>query len=381
MFFSIKFPRRVIFGRGSLERLPDLLDELELRGKAMLVSGRKFARESGYLEKLRFLLNSAGIYVVTYDRVEPNPSVETVENGAKIAKDNGVSFLVGFGGGSAIDAAKGISILAAQGGNLEDYYYPSSVKPPTLPVVAIPTTCGTGSEVTKYAVFSKNLRKNIIASDQIIPLLSLLDAEVLKHLPRKIMAHTVMDAFSHALESYFSRNSCDFSEIFVQESLKKIFENFKKGFDGDIDAREKLFYASMLAGFTINIAGTVIVHGLGYYLTERFGIPHGLANALFINQFIEYISLKLPKRTARLGSLLGITASSPEEFSEILIEKINELKKYAELPMSLAEAGVPSSELSTIIEQALSYKRNIENCMAPPTDEEIRKIVENAFRG
>ena len=181
MFFSIKFPRRVIFGRGSLERLPDLLDELELRGKAMLVSGRKFARESGYLEKLRFLLNSAGIYVVTYDRVEPNPSVETVENGAKIAKDNGVSFLVGFGGGSAIDAAKGISILAAQGGNLEDYYYPSSVKPPTLPVVAIPTTCGTGSEVTKYAVFSKNLRKNIIASDQIIPLLSLLDAEAVSY--------------------------------------------------------------------------------------------------------------------------------------------------------------------------------------------------------
>jgi len=379
MFFSARLPRKILFGRGSLDNLPETLKELELTGKAILVTGRRFARESGYLDKLSSLMKSAGIDVIIYDKVEPNPSIETVERGGKLAREQGVDFVVGFGGGSAMDAAKGIAVLAAHDGKLEEYFYPAEVEPPVLPIVAIATTCGTGSEVTKYAVFSRGIRKNVIASEQIVPTLSILDAEVLNYLTKKVTAHTAMDAFSHALESYYHVKSCEFSEIFVRDSIKLIFENFKKAVDGDIESREKLLYASMLAGLAISMSGTVVVHGLGYYLTQRFGIPHGLANLLFMRQFIEYAAEKIPERTIALGKLLGLDGSSAELVSKTLINELNDLSRYAGLPMNLKEAGVPESELSTIIEQGLSYKRNLESCIKPPTAEELEEMVRKAL--
>ena len=324
---------------------------------------------------------SSGIEVIVFDKVEPNPLIETAEAGGRLAKEKGIDFVIGFGGGSAMDAAKGIAVLASHDGKLEDYFYPAEVEPPVLPIVEIATTCGTGSEVTKYAVFSRGIKKYVIASDQIVPTLSILDAEVLKYLPKAITAHTAMDAFSHALESYYHVKSSPFSEIFVRDSLKIIFENFEKAVKGDLNAREKLLYASMLAGLAITMSGTVVVHGLGYYLTQKFNIPHGLANALFLNQFIEYVSDRLPERTLELGRLLGLDSSDSREVSKFLLENLNKLKKAAGLPMSLAEAGVPESELPIIVEQALYYKRNLENCIKPPTPDEMEELVRRAFKG
>jgi len=379
--FISGLPRKIVFGRGCINNLPNYLKELDLKGKAMLVTGRRFARESGYLNKITSLLRSSGIEVVVFDKVEPNPLIETAEAGGRLAKEKGIDFVIGFGGGSAMDAAKGIAVLASHDGKLEDYFYPAEVEPPVLPIVEIATTCGTGSEVTKYAVFSRGIKKYVIASDQIVPTLSILDAEVLKYLPKAITAHTAMDAFSHALESYYHVKSSSFSEIFVRDSLRIIFENFEKAVKGDLDAREKLLYASMLAGLAITMSGTVVVHGLGYYLTQKFNIPHGLANALFLNQFIEYVSNRLPERTLELGRLLGLDSSDSGEVSKFLLENLNKLKKAAGLPMSLAEAGVPESELPIIVEQALYYKRNLENCIKPPTPDEMEELVRRAFKG
>lgn len=381
MFFSAPFPRKIIFGRNTLEKLPEALKELELTGKAMLVTGRRFARESGHLDKLCSLMRAANIDVVVFDKVEPNPTIETVEEGGRIARKECVNFVVGFGGGSAMDAAKGIAILATHDGKLEEYFYPAEVKPPVLPIVAIATTCGTGSEVTRYAVFSKGLRKSSVHSDQITPTLSILDAEVLKYLTKEVTAHTAMDAFSHALESYYHIKSCELSELFVRDSIKMILENFKRAVDGDLDSREKLLYASMLAGLALNLSGTVIVHGLGYYLTQKFGIPHGLANMLFIRQFIGYVAENLPERTMELGKLLGLKASSPREVSNMLISRLNDLIEHAGLPRNLEDAGIPEPELPTIIEQGLSYKRSIENFMKRPDEEDFEEIVKKAFKG
>ncbi len=379
--FISGLPRKIVFGRGCINDLPSYLGELGLNGKAMLVTGRRFARESGYLDKITSLLKSSGIEVVIFDRVEPNPLIETVESGGRLAREKEIDFVIGFGGGSAMDAAKGIAVLASHGGRLEDYFYPAEVKPLTISIVEIATTCGTGSEVTKYAVFSRGVRKYVIASDNIVPTLSILDAEVLKHLPKAITAHTAMDAFSHALEAYYHVKSSQFSEIFIRDSIKIIFENFERGVKGDLDARERLLYASMLAGLAITMSGTIVVHGLGYYLTQKFNIPHGLANALFLNQFIEYAANKIPERTLELGNLLGLNLTDPKEISKFFIKNLNKLKKAAELPMSLAEAGVPESEIPIIVEQALSYKRNLENCIKPPTPEEVEELVKRSFRG
>jgi len=377
--FSASFPRKIIFGRGSVDNLPSHLKALGLKGKAMLVTGRRFARESGYLDKLTSLLRSAGFGVVVFDRVEPNPLVETVEAGGALARDERVDFVIGFGGGSAMDAAKGIAVLASHGGRLEDYFYPAEVEPPILPIIAIATTCGTGSEVTRYAIFSRGFRKNVVASDQIVPTLSILDAEVLNHLPKKVTAYTAMDAFSHALEAYYHAKSSMLSDGFAKDALRLVLENFKKGVDGEPEAREKLFYASMLAGFAINMTGTVIVHGLGYYLTQRFGIPHGLANTFFLNQFIEYAAKNISEKTSSLGELVGLELADPKTVARKLIAVLNDLRSYAGLPMNLTLAGVPKSELQTIVKEGMSYKRNLENCIKPPTAEEVEKMVADAF--
>ncbi|MCD6313209.1 MAG: iron-containing alcohol dehydrogenase [Thaumarchaeota archaeon] len=381
MISSAAFPRRLIFGEGSIDRLPEVLRDLGLKGRVMLVTGRRFARESGYLDRLRSLLTSHGMNVIVFDKVEPNPSVETIEEGGRLARGKRVDFVVSFGGGSAMDAAKGIAILAAQGGSLRDYYYPTEVKEPVLPIIAVPTTCGTGSEVTKYAVFSENLRKNVVASDRIVPAAAILDPQVLKHLPARILAHTAMDALAHALEAYFHVQADPLSETFSIRALELILKNFKQAYDGEMTRRRRLFYASMLAGFAINLTGTVIPHGLGYYLTERFKIPHGLATALFLSEFIGFAAEKLPERVVELAEELGFEVLNAEEAARMLTTRIGELKKHAGLPLNLLEASIPKNELQMIVEEGRSYRRNLENCQARATPEDIRRIVEQAFKG
>lgn len=376
------FPRKIIFGKGSLESLPEVISELGLYGNCMLVTGRNFARSSGYLDRLKNLLNSAGVErIIVFDRVEPNPSVKIVDEGGRMALEQAVDFVVGFGGGSALDAAKGIAVVAATGGeSISNYFYPPEVKRSILPIIAIPTTCGTGSEVTRYAIISEAKKKNSVRGDNLIPIAAILDSEILKHLPQDILAHTAMDALSHAIESCFHVKSSEMTIMFSAEAVKTIFENFAQAYEGDLDSRERLLYASMLAGLSINFSGAVVVHALGYYLTEEYGIPHGLANAFFLTHFIEYCSEKAPERIVSLCQRIGISSDNPAECSRNLVEKINEMRHYAKMPLSLLEARVPESGLDKLIEEGLSYKRNIEACVVPLSREDVEWIIKSAFR-
>jgi len=379
--FGFGLPRKLIFGRGSIGDLSGVVKDLGLSGKALLVTGRSFARRSGYLEKLKTILESSGIAVRIFDKVEPNPSAETVELGAELAKREGVDFIVAFGGGSAMDAGKAIAVLSSQGGRAEDYFYPAVVKPPVLPVIAIPTTCGTGSEVTKFAVISKGLRKKVIMGDVIVPIASILDPDVLSYLPRELLAYTSMDAVSHAIESYFNKNANPLSDIYVYEALRTIMKYFKDAYDGSIDAMERLLYASMLAGKAINLCGTTIVHGIGYYLTMRYGFQHGLANAFLITQFIRQVSDLMPEQTLELGRRLGLNPSTPNESAELLIKALNELKRYSKIPLSLRDAGVPEEDLEKIVDGGMSYERNLMNVPKTPTREDVKELVRKAFKG
>ena len=379
--FGFGSPRKLIFGRGSIERLGEVIEDLGLSGKALLVTGKGFARRSGYLEKLRTILESSGMAVSIFDKVEPNPSVETVELGAELAKSEEVDFIVAFGGGSAMDAGKAIAVLSSQGGRAEDYFYPVVVKPPVLPVIAIPTTCGTGSEVTKFAVISKGLRKKVIVGDVIVPIASILDPDVLSYLPRELLAYTSMDAISHAIESYFNKNANPLSDIYVYEALRNIMKYFKDAYDGSIDAREMLLYASMLAGKAINLCGTTVVHGIGYYLTMRYGFQHGLANALLITQFIRQVSDLMPQQTLELGRRLNLNPSTPTESAELLIKALNELKRYTKIPLSLRDAGVREEDLEKIVDGGMSYERNLMNLPKTPTREDVKELVTKAFKG
>ena len=382
MGFLGALPRLLLFERGGVEKLPDIISELGLSGSCMLVTGRKFARSSGYLDKLRGLLESAGVgKIIIFDRVEPNPSASIIDDGGRIAAEHGIDFLVGFGGGSALDTAKGIAVVATGGGSITNYFYPVEVKHSTLPIIAIPTTCGTGSEVTKYAVISHRYRKNVVLGNGLVPIAAMLDAEVLRYLPKEILAHTAFDALSHAIESYFHVRSNELTQMFSAEAMRTILENFMQAYDGDLDRREKLLYASMVAGLAINFSGTVVVHGLGYYLTEKYNIPHGLANALFLPQLIEYSLEKMSGKLTMLCSKLGMASDDPYACARMILQKLDELRRYAGLPSSLREIGVPETELEKLVDEGLSYRRNIENCIVPPNREDVERMVRSAFKG
>jgi len=235
--------------------------------------------------------------------------------------------------------------------------------------------------VTKVAVISKGLRKKVIVGDVIVPIASILDPDVLSYLPRELLAYTSMDAVSHAIESYFNKNANPLSDIYVYEALRTIMKYFKDAYDGSIDAMERLLYASMLAGKAINLCGTTIVHGIGYYLTMRYGFQHGLANALLITQFIRQVSDLMPQQTLELGRRLGLNPSTPTESAELLIKALNELKRYSKIPLSLREAGVREEDLEKIVDGGMSYERNLMNLPKTPTREDVKELVRKAFKG
>ncbi|RLE74250.1 MAG: alcohol dehydrogenase, partial [Thermoprotei archaeon] len=206
MEFTFYSPTRIIFSSGSLDKLG--VEACKFGGKALLVTGRTFARKYGYTDKMLKLMKDNGVKAAVFDKVEPNPSFETVEAGAMLALKEKIDFVVAFGGGSAIDAAKAIAVLFSKGGRIRDYIG-VSIDEDVIPIIAIPTTCGTGSEVTRYSVLTdvENRKKVVVVGEAILPRTAIIDPTILQHLPPKLIAYTGFDALSHAIESLVSKKS------------------------------------------------------------------------------------------------------------------------------------------------------------------------------
>lgn len=374
--FSYWQPGKVIFGRGTLERLG--AEVSRLGEKALLVTGRRFARTYGYTERIAKLIRAEGAEVILFEEVEPNPSLGTVDRGAEIARREKADVVVAFGGGSPMDAAKAISVVASLGGRAKDYIYPHIVEGEITPIVAIPTTAGTGSEVTKYSVLTdvERRKKVVIVGPPIIPKVAILDPEVLAHMPKELTAWTGFDALSHAVEAYLSKMATPLSELYGLEAVRIIFQHLAEAVRGSRDSRERVFYASFLAGLAINQSGTVMVHGLGYYLTNYHNIHHGLANAMLLPYSVHYVLPAARDKVASLSIVVG-RGPNPEEFVEALFD----LRDRTGIPRSLQDLGVSPSELDRMVEDSLSYERNLANNPVEVDEEAARTVYEQALRG
>lgn len=371
--FTFEQSGKIVFGRGSLSEIGRAAAAYGTR--ALLVVGRSFAASSGYLSKLVESLEGAGLEVYVFSEVEPNPSFRTVERGARLASSKGVDVVVGFGGGSALDAAKAVAALAKLGGSPSDHLYPKSVED-ALPVIAAPTTTGTGSEVTRYSVLTdpEAGRKVVMQGPALLPKVAILDPDVTDYMPGRLVAGTGFDALSHALEAFMSRRSSPLSDLFAVEAARLIFGNLARAVRGSREAREAMLYASMLAGVAINQAGSTLVHGLGYYLTARHDVHHGVANALLLPHVLAFYAQRTD-RVARLAEALGF-----QGWVE-LVSRVCELAEEVGIPESVASVGVPESEIDEMVQEAAFYRRNIENSVIVPSEEEIRAIYESAFKG
>jgi alcohol dehydrogenase class IV len=323
------------------------------------------------IERIEKIFKKENINYSIFSKVNPEPDVENVEEGVKFCKEEKCDVILAIGGGSAMDAGKCIAVMARNKDSLRDYFGEVEYKNEPLPVIAIPTTCGTGSEVTRYAVIiDKNEKtKKTVSSEKIMPKLAILDPDVLDYLPSNLIAATGMDAFSHAVESYLATNSDFISRFFSIESLKLLKENLMKAVDGDKESREKIFLASTFAGYAINRTGTIIVHGIGYSLTIKYKTHHGTGNALFLPYVLEFLKEKNYK----------------EEIEELekIIGTNSELKNFiisVGLPSKLREIGAKKEDIEELIDLSIKgCERAMKKMKFVLSKDDFLKIISSAF--
>ncbi len=367
-FFNL--PTGIYFGNGSLEKLK----EAKKLGKiVLLVTGKHFVRSSGLLKRVESILLGEKIKAVEFCEVEEDPSVETVEKGGKLARKKKCDFVIGLGGGSAMDTAKGIAVLATNPGGLRRYFGSEKLKKSPLPILAIPTTAGTGSEVTKYAVITdwEAGTKKVVSSSSILPQFSIIDPSLASSLPPKLTASTGMDAFSHALEGYLSTAANSLTEIFSLEAIRLIKKYLPLVYQENIPfLREKMSLAAFYAGIVINSTGTIIVHGMGYALSLKYGVQHGAANALLLPYVMDYL-LQDKIYQKRLEKILRTTK---------IKKSLLRLNQRLNLPITLKEVGVKKKDLRNLSRRAIKdCTRALARMSIPLEEKDFLSIYKSAF--
>jgi alcohol dehydrogenase class IV len=331
---------KVFFGRNIIR---EHKSELSRYGKkAMIVTGKASARSCGALKDIEEALKELTLEYMVYDRVENNPSLENVSEGGKAARDFGADLIIGIGGGSPLDAAKAVAVLAVNTMDPVELYKNTFHNKP-LPVIAIPTTAGTGSEVTPYSILTRKdvQMKMSFGNEETFPKLAFLDPLYTERLPRNVTVDTAVDAFSHAVEGYLSRRSMPLSDVLAVEAIK-IFGRYLKPLlenSIDIDIREKLLFMSMLSGIVISHTGTTIVHGMGYALTYFKNIPHGRANGLLMEEYFKFNYENAKGKIDNIIHALGLRSISEfgEKMNLLLKERViltdAEMSIYASMTM------------------------------------------------
>ncbi len=366
--------RVIACGWGSMQSLRDIAPRFGSR--PAIVVGKSFAKRLGYLDRLVAMLKDAGLEPRVYEGIEPNPRVSQCNDLGKKLREWGCDVVIAFGGGSVIDAAKAGAAVAKLDRGIETMFYPSIVED-ALPVIAIPTTCGTGSEVTRYAVITTDdgLKKLTAVGNPMVPVAAILDPEPLMNLPKHLLAYTAMDALSHAIEAFTSRKCGALCEELALAAARQIFDSLQCAYEGVGVCIERLQVAAYLAGGAINMAGTNIVHAASYYLTTRHGVHHGHACAVILPHAVVRLLEALPLTQAE--RMMSVARCSD---AECVKSRIVELERRVGIEPSLRRLGVSESEVPRFVEDVLSYRRNLENAPMEVDRKLVEELIKASFR-
>ncbi|ATD56550.1 iron-containing alcohol dehydrogenase [Clostridium chauvoei] len=338
-------PRDLYHGEGSLETLKTLKGK-----KAFVVVGGGSMKRFGFLQKVEDYLKEAGMEVRIFEGVEPDPSVETVMKGAEEMRDFQPDWIVAMGGGSPIDAAKAMWIFY----EYPDFTFEQAVVPFGLPelrqkakFVAIPSTSGTATEVTAFSVITdyKAKIKYPLADFNITPDIAIVDPDLAQTMPAKLVAHTGMDALTHAIEAYTASLRSNFSDPLAMKAIEMVRENLVKSYEGDKDARNLMHEAQCLAGMSFSNALLGIVHSMAHKVGAVFHIPHGCANAIFLPFVIQYNRVECEDRYADIARMLKLEGNTNAELTDSLIKMINGLNDLLNIPHTMKEYGVTEEDL------------------------------------
>jgi alcohol dehydrogenase len=371
-------PTRIVFGSGVVSKLKEIVQEELKASRPFLVTDRGIV-DSGIARKI---LSQIGDIPV-FDEVEQNPKHGTINKAGDIIRKIAPDLIIGLGGGSPMDAAKATALLATNPGNIEDYEGREKYKSPPLPVLAIPTTCGTASEVTWVSVVTHAERrfKMSIKGPKMFPAVALIDPDLLLSLPPRLIASTGLDALTHAVEAYTVKARTPITDVFALEALRLIFKYLPDTYEdvkSNKEAREKMMLASTLAGMAFCNSDVGAVHCVAEAVGGLYDVPHGVANSIFLPFVMEFNLPAASDRYADIARLAGIKEEDDNTAANELIEKIKSLSRSLNIP-SFKELGIKESEFFEIAQKSYANNSNPSNPREASVEDYL-VILERAFQ-
>ncbi|MCG8513947.1 MAG: iron-containing alcohol dehydrogenase [Halanaerobiales bacterium] len=374
--FSYEMPTKIIYGTGAVVMAGQEIQRLG--ANKVLLTTDQGIKGAGLLNPVTSALAKAGIDWVVYDQVEADSDVNIVAEATSMAQENQCNCVLGIGGGSSMDTAKAVAVMSTNPGSIYDYVGLDQVKNDPLPIVAIPTTAGTGSEVTIWAVISdkKKQLKTGIGSIKMMPDLAICDPELTLSLPPLLTAETGMDALTHAIESYVNTATQPISEALAEKSIKMIAEHLRLAVANgeDIEARDGMLMGSLTAALAFNETRLGIAHAWSSPLGAYFSISHGLANAILLPNVMEFNLIGAPDKYAKIADLMGenISGLSIMEAAAKSVEAVRKLLIDIELPRHFrAIIDIEEEDIIKLAEEALKSGNNLVNPHRPDLDDLI----------
>lgn len=347
------------FGPGARKELPEVLNRLG--GKKVFVVTDKGLLKFGVAKMVTDVMDEAGIPYEIFSEVKPNPTVTNVKDGLKAFKESKANVIVAIGGGSAMDTAKGIGIVAnnPEFGDIVSLEGCAPTKHKSVPIVALPTTAGTAAETTiNYVIIDEDKQKKMVCVDpNDIPAVAIIDAELMYSLPKGLTAATGMDALTHAIEGYITKGAWEMSDMFELEAIRMISKYLPVAVEEptNADARNGMAVAQYIAGMAFSNVGLGLVHGMAHPMGSLFDVPHGVANALLLPTIMEFNMLACLNKYPEIAKAMGIDVSgmTKEQASQAACDAVKDLAIKVGIPQHLSELGITAEDIPALAQQAL----------------------------
>ncbi|MHB8992638.1 MAG: iron-containing alcohol dehydrogenase [Chloroflexota bacterium] len=380
---TFRIPSQITFGTGTAETIG--AEARRLGGCHAFVVSDPALRQIGMTDQLVSWLAAQEVQATVYTEVEPEPSVQSVDRAGQAAQATGCDLVIGIGGGSAMDTAKAVAVLLANGGKVEDYLGIGLVPKRGVPSILMPTTSGTGAETTPNSLFYvPALRdKKAIVSPHTVPDVAIVDPLLTMTVPPSVTAATGVDALCHAVEAYTSLNASPLTDMYALEAIRLIGANLRTavGNGNDLPAREAMARASFYAGIAIANAGTNAVHALAYPLQGQHRITHGIANSLLLPYVLEFNALSNLARFAQVAEAMGepVSGLSLRDAAARSTEACRLLSQDIGIPEKLGEVGIQPEHLDALVEGAMQVTRLLANNPRKVRPEDARAIYQRAL--
>jgi len=380
--YGYYMPPVSLMGIGSYKKIGEQIKAIGKKN-ALIVTDKGIV-QAGIAKKITDILDEAKIKYVIFDGTQPNPTVQNVEDGLRLLKENGCDCLISLGGGSPHDCAKGIGLVAGNGGSIKDYEGVDRSKNPMMPLIAVNTTAGTASEMTRFAIITDTDRhvKMAIVDWHTTPTVAINDPLLMMGMPASLTAATGMDALTHAIEAYVSTAATPITDSNALAAIELITKYLRRAVKNgeDIEARDKMAYAEFMAGVAFNNASLGYVHAMAHQLGGFYDLPHGVCNAILLPHVEAYNAKVVPERFVAIAKALGenVDGLTAPQAAEVAIEAIKKLSRDINIPAGVGQLGAKEEDLPTLADNALKDACGLTN-PKQATKAEIIEIYRQAM--